>query len=71
MLFIIVNSIFQYINQLIMFGGRPSIVHRTLIYPSKSNTINTQNDTKYANELAKAAGHLLAASNAIKKNSKK
>ena len=53
-----------------MFGGRPSIVHRTPIYPSKSNTINTQNDTKYANELAKAAGHLLATSNAIKNNSK-
>ena len=50
-----------------MYGGRPSIVYRTTSHSSKSNT---ENDTKYANELAKAAGHLLAASNAIKKNSK-
>ena len=53
-----------------MFGGRSSIVYRTTSHSSKSNTDNMQNNTIYANELAKAAGHLLAASNAIKKNSK-
>ena len=53
-----------------MYGGRPSIVYRTTSHSSKSNTENMQNNTKYANELAKAAGHLLAASNAIKNNSK-
>ena len=53
-----------------MFSGSSSIVYRTTSHPSKSKSDNMQNNTKYANELAKAAGHLLAASNAIKKNSK-